>query len=184
MLYQSVSLCCFVRHVISSDTYLHQTCRRRKSEREFTTLSVLFKSVGRTASSIDTSAGVFRPPAMSEAHNSCAISWCKGHSPFVQIPQGPSGNAVLRHSPFNYTPKDLQERGELSICSAHLQAYQRGRVNGVFKLHEPRNDPIYRRAANGEIGYEPQPGFLFRTGWTPEQFCADIAQKIARGKFL
>ena len=32
---------------------------------------------------------------MSFAHNSCAISWCKGYEPFVQIPEGPAGNALL-----------------------------------------------------------------------------------------
>ena len=66
-------------------------------------------------------------------------SFCSnsGRPPLAMTRQSAAG----AHHSITQPKKYLRDRGELSLYHAHLCAYQPGALNGVFQLHEPRNDP-------------------------------------------
>ena len=75
--------------------------------------------------------------------------------------------AAGAHHSITQPKKYLRDRGELSLCHAHLRAYQPGALNGVFQLHSLGMTHL---PTNSKCGVASQPGYLLRAGLTTEAY--------------
>lgn len=115
------------------------------------------------------------------AHQTCAIPWCRGEGKLVHIPRNDAGQTVLLSPPFNWTKDEIASKDHF-ICRQHLKSYKAGRVNGVFALHDPVDDPIITSLL--ERRSTPQPGYLLRTKQTLDCFLSSLQEQRARNEHL